>query len=449
MIGPERVRDALCVLGRVERLTDIGANGPLDASAATGSLFKCLFGRDSIRMARDLLETFPAVARATLLALAELQGVHTEPLTEEEPGRILHEHRLADDGIGQELLRRWGVPSFPYYGTVDATPNFVNLLVAYCGVEGPAFLDTQLVDRTQAPATLRDVLIRALAWITRRIDEPSGIGLLWVRSTNPRALTVQTWEDSFDSLYFEDGTLLDMTRPFAHVAVQGDAFDALLGAAELLEASPGRTHAVTLATDWRSRAARLRERTLNLFWDDDLATFCLAASFEPDGSPRLARVASSAPGHLLASGLLDGDDAQPYRAAVASRLARPDMLAAAGIRTKSTSAARFGPGTYHNGSTWPMDTGIIADGLRRHGFEAQAEELDDRVLRACATVDGFPEFLRGDTDEQIRVNTRVLDAVLEDGRTVRLEQPPQDPQGWTVTRVARILSRRGIQLIVS
>ena len=155
---------------------------------------------------------------------------------------------------------------------------------------------------------------------------------------------------------------------------------------------------------------------------------------------------SSAPGHLLASRLLDGNDAEAHRIAVASRLQQPDMLAAGGIRTKSTRAPRFGAGTYHNGSTWPMDTGIIADGLRRYGFDAQADDLDDRVLGACAAVDGFPEFLRGDTDDEIRVNTQVTEAVLDDGRKVRHEQLPQDPQGWTVTRVARILLRRRVQL---
>jgi glycogen debranching enzyme len=429
------VAQALCALGRVERPSDLGTKGPLDASGASGSLFKCLFGRDSIRMARDLLEAYPAVARATLLTLAELQGVRDEPRTEEEPGRILHEYRSPEDTIGQVLLRTWSMPSFPYYGSVDATPDFVNLLAEYCTAEGTAFLETRMVDRTETPTTMRAVLLRAMTWITERLDAPSAHGLLWARSSNPHAATVQTWEDSHDSMYFEDGTLIDVSWPFAHVGLQGYTFDALLNAAELVDNSE-------LAADWRSRAERLRAQTLRLLWDDELGTFCLGASIPPDGSPCRARAVSSAPGHLLASRLLDGDDAERYRTALARRFRQPDMLAAAGIRTKSTGAPRFGPGTYHNGSTWPMDTGIFADGLRRHGFHAQADDLDDRVLRACAVVDGFPEFLRGDTDDEIRVNTQVTEAVLEEGVEVPREQPPQDPQGWTVTRVSRILRRR-------
>src|SRR3982075_3972717 len=87
----------LCDLGRVERLQDLGTNGPLLASAGADSLFHCLFGRDAIRMAMDLLDDFPAVTRSTLLDLARLQGVTHNPRGDEEPGRILHEFRAPDD----------------------------------------------------------------------------------------------------------------------------------------------------------------------------------------------------------------------------------------------------------------------------------------------------------------------------------------------------------------
>src|SRR5688572_21575420 len=80
-------------LGRVANIRDLGVNGPLLASAGPGSLFHCLFGRDAIRMAMDLLDDFPVLARATVLELARLQGVRENPRAEEEPGRILHEHR--------------------------------------------------------------------------------------------------------------------------------------------------------------------------------------------------------------------------------------------------------------------------------------------------------------------------------------------------------------------
>ena len=120
---------------------------------------------------------------------------------------------------------------------------------------------------------------------------------------------------------------------------------------------------------------------------------------------------------------------------------QPDLLAGAGVRTKSTTARRFRAGSYHNGSTWPWDTGVIADGLRRHDFVAQADDLETRIVSACAQVGGFPEFFRGDEGDHPSVNVRTIDEIV-DGVPNRLEQPPQARQGWTATRVWRILRSR-------
>jgi glycogen debranching enzyme len=154
-------------------------------------------------------------------------------------------------------------------------------------------------------------------------------------------------------------------------------------------------------------------------------------------------VVASSPGHLLASRLLDGPDVASTRERLIARLGEADLLAAAGVRTKSTRSARFRPGSYHNGSVWPMDTGVIADGFRRHGYGAAAADLDRRILAGCAATGEFPEFLRGETDGTLRVNTRIVD-VVDNGIHNRLEQPPQLAQGWTATRVWRILRAQGV-----
>lgn len=460
----------LCDLGQVDRLADLGRHGPLLASAGARSLFHCLFGRDAIQMAFDLLDDFPAVAQATILELARLQGVRHDPRAEEEPGRIIHEHRDADDPIRAALEEHW---SFPYYGAVDSTPRWVTLLAAYCARHGTAILDTPLVGRLGRAVTLRDALRAALGWITSRMDDPTGGGYVWVRRASPHGIPNQVWEDSPDSYYHADGTLFDVSRPYAPVAVQGYAYDALLDGADLLAAS-GNASDEAEAAALRARAADLRARTLRDFWQEDLGTFALALTFDEDADGadaaeathgvadaepahgaaegaapgagrrgRPARLVASSPGHLLASRLLDGADAAAVRARLVDRLFEDDLLAGAGVRTRAVGAARFRPGSYHNGSTWPMDTGIIADGLRRHGETARADELEDRILAGCASVGGFPEFFRGDPDGGLRVNTTTIDDIV-DGVLNRLEQPPQANQGWTATRVWRILRRRGL-----
>jgi glycogen debranching enzyme len=426
----------LCELGRVERLAELGNNGPLLASAGADSLFHCLFGRDSIRMAMDLLEDFPAVARSTIVDLARLQGVADNPRAEEEPGRILHEHRHPDDPHAQRLAAHW---DFPYYGAVDTTPQWVNLLGQYCGQHGLELLDETVTDRLWRRVTLRDSLLAALAWVAGRMDDPIGGGYVWVRRANPDGIPNQVWEDSPDSYHHADGSLVDFARPYAPVAVQSYAHQALLVGADLLERSPGPLPVDVDAL--RARAANLRERVLREFWLEDLGTFAQALTFDADRRARPVRVVASSAGHLLDGRLLEGDDARAHRDALIARFSQPDLVAGAGVRTKSTGAPRFRAGSYHNGSSWPMDTGVIADGLRRWGREAAADDLESRILDGCRAVGGFPEFFRGDLDGSLRVNDAVVDAVV-DGVMNRLEQPPQANQGWTVTRVWRILRRQ-------
>ncbi len=430
-VDVDELIDTLCELGRVDRLSDLGANGPLLASAGVNSLFHCLFGRDAIRMAMDLLDDFPAVARSTLLELARLQGVCHNPRGEEEPGRMLHEHRELDDPRGAELAAHW---DFPYFGAVDTTPQWVNLLAAFCLRFGPGVLAESQVDRRGISVTVRESLVAALGWTCARLDAPAGGGYLWVQPALPTSIGNQVFEDSSDSYYEEDGTLLSSAQPFAPVAVQAYAYDALLNGAQLLERSGATTGQVAAL---RGRAALLRRRVLTDFWQADLGTFALAMICGPERRP--ARVVSSSAGHLLDSRLLEGRDAAPVRQRLMTRLAEPDLLAAGGVRTRSTTSARFRPGSYHNGSTWPVDTGVIADGLRRFNRGRQAADLERRVLAGCAAVGGFPEFLRGE-DDQLIANTAIVDAIV-DGVPNRLEQPPQVRQGWTATRVWRILMR--------
>ena len=441
VVSPDYVRAltwVLCELGRVERLEELGTTGPLLASAGAHSLFHCLFGRDAIRMAWDLLDDFPAVASSTLTELARLQGVDYNPRSDEEPGRILHEFRHPYDPHAIRLAAAgW---EFPYYGAVDATPNWINLLDAYCARHGPAILDKRLTDRRWRSITLRDSLLTGLVWIISRLDDPLGGGYLWVRRSSPEGIANQVWEDSPDSYYHADGRLFDTRRPYAPIAVQAYAYDALLGAADLLSQAPGP---LPFDAAWlRDRARDLRQRVFEHFWQPDLGTFAQALTVEPNGRLRPARVVASSAGHVLDSRLLEGPDAETMRQRLIARFAEPDLLGGAGIRTKSTTAPRFVAGSYHNGSIWPMDTGVIADGLRRWGCQDAADELETRILSSCHAMGGFPEFFRGEADGSVAINVQTIDLVI-DGVPNRLEQPPQANQGWTATRVWSILRRRG------
>jgi glycogen debranching enzyme len=413
----------------VRRLEDLGTRGPLDASAGRGSAYACLFGRDSLRMALDLLDDFPAVARSTIRRLTALQGVRWQARSEEEPGRIVHEHRRGCDPFWASLTRCWDLP---YYGAVDTTPLYVVLIGAYCEQWGRSILAEPVRHRLGGLLSVGDGLQRALGWIEQRLAQQ---GYVCVWRAQPHGIQNQVWQDSFDSQFLSDGRLFDPDVPYAPVDVQGLAFDALLVGAAL-------TSDAQQAARWRALASRLRQRVLAKLWLPSLGTFAPALVLDEAGGPVAPGVVASNPGHLLATRLLDGEDVAEQRAALVRRLLAPDMLAGAGIRTKSTTAPRFAAGSYHNGSVWPMDTGIIADGLRRHGYLHAAADLEERLLRACVAVGGPVEFFRGDVDGSVRVNTCIVDG-MRDGHYVRFEQPPQAVQGWTATRLWRILRARG------
>ena len=444
------VRRALCALGRVDDLRHLGHRGPLRPYVGPESDADAIVGRDAIWMAFDLLDQFPCVADTTLLALATLQGVEYDPQTTEEPGRILHERRQPADA---DTLRLGSREPLLTYDAVDTTPQWIRLLAAYTDRAGDSVLSAPIVDRRGRQIILFDCLLAATEWLLARLRDPVGGGYLCVRRSSPPGAAGRVWDDTPDAYGDADSSSFADDELYAPIALQGYAYDALLDAAEIVARHPtplaGRLPERLTPHLLQSWAAGLRARILRDFWQPDLGTFALAATFDGPGKASAAargrirpvRVVASNPGHLLASRLLDGTDVARLRERLVRRLFEPDLLAGAGLRTRSTGAACFRPGGAHTGAVWPLDTGIVADGLRRHGYDACADELDARLLAACAAVGGFPEYFRGDEDGRIAVNVATIDELV-DGALHRLEGPPRSIGGCTVTRVWRIASRR-------
>jgi glycogen debranching enzyme len=72
------------------------------------------------------------------------------------------------------------------------------------------------------------------------------------------------------------------------------------------------------------------------------------------------------------------------------------MFSGWGVRTLATSMRAYNPLSYHNGSVWPHDNGIIAAGLMRYGLVEHAQRVARAVLDAAAAVGGrLPELFCG------------------------------------------------------
>jgi glycogen debranching enzyme len=455
---PSSLEQILRLTG-VQLEEDIGRRRPSVASLAVTAeadrkanphlhLYEVVFGRDSLRVAIDLISSYPELARITTLMLATLQGTQYDTSREEEPGRIVHEAREQDDPIALELSEElgWG---WPYYGTVDATPDFVRTLSAYCTLSdhNAEFLSHEYTAKNGEQRTMVDALDHAIGWIITRLgSNPDGI--LEYKTVLPQGIENQVWKDSPDAYHHSDGSLANHDGGIASIEVQTTTYDALLDAANLYETRLGRLEE---AVDLRERAERLRNTILEKFWTDDKGGyFVLGTDRDELGNLRQLKVRTSNMGHTLNSRLLEGDD--PYivrrRQAVVDHLLSPEMLSASGIRTLASDEVRFRPGAYHNGSVWLWDTHHIAKGMRIHDYTEEADDLDRRMLEVIDATRMFPEYVRGDFAEKATINTRTINVWDENYERInKIEQPPQEVQAWTVAAILatkKRLERRGI-----
>ncbi len=355
-------------VGDLERLLLTDPDHPGDAFLAAGSpWFLTLFGRDSLWAARMLLPLGTELAAGTLRTLARRQGTRTDPRTEEQPGKILHEVR-------REALRLADSRALPalYYGTVDATPLWITLLHDAWRWGMPDHEVAALLPHAEA----------GLEWLARHGDA-DGDGLLEYVDSTGSGLANQGWKDSGDSIRWRDGRLA--APPIALCEVQAYAYEAATAGAALLRAfdRPG-------ADRWEEWAATVRRRFRESFWVSDALGRYPAVALDADKRP--VDSATSAFGHLLGTGLLDREES----ALLAARLAGPDLDCGFGLRTLSSRNAGFNPLGYHVGSVWPHDTAIAVHGLVRAGFPDQAVPLAKGLVAASAGFEArLPELYGG------------------------------------------------------
>jgi len=345
---------------------DDGRGRPFVAAGAPW--FMTLFGRDSLLTAWMALPLDVGLSVGTLQRLAAAQGRRVDPLTEEEPGRIMHEIRrgpASADVLGGEV----------YYGTADATPLFVMLLA-----ESWRWGADEEVVRSMLPAA-----DAALAWVEEYGDRDADSFVEYQRATD-RGLINQGWKDSFNGINDAAGHTAE--PPIALCEVQGYVYAALLSRAELAEAMGEAGQAAQL----RERARLLRARFAEAFWLPERGWYAVAL----DRGKRPVDALTSNIGHCLWTGIATDEHA----AAVVERLSGAEMDSGFGLRTLATTMGAFNPMSYHNGSVWPHDTAIAVAGLLRYphvpGAVALAEHLATGLLDAATAFGGrLPELFCG------------------------------------------------------
>ncbi len=328
--------------------------------------FATIFGRDSILAAFQSLLLNPQLAKDTLRILARYQGKVVNDWRDEEPGKILHEHRTG------EMTRSGEIPFSPYYGSVDATPLFLVLLSETFNWTADEELVTELL-----PATMK-----ALDWI-ENYGDLDGDDFVEYKRRSPRGLTNQGWKDSWDANMHRDGSVAN--PPIALVEVQGYVYEAQYRMSQLLR----QFGQIERADRLKKRASDLAKKIEKTFWMPGKNFYAMAL----DADKRQLQVVSSNPGHLLFTRTVSKERAR----LITNRLMREDMHCGWGWRTMSRDERVFNPLSYHRGSVWPHDNSLTAHGMALYGFRDEVDSIFSSLFEAAVNFRDFrlPELFCG------------------------------------------------------
>lgn len=367
-------------------------------ASAKHEIYGCIFGRDSLVTILSLLKAykktkhkdFLSVSRKVLLTLADLQGRSVNIESGEEPGKIIHEYRPEKhEQLTQQAVKPWYL--YPdqimrNYDTVDATPLY--LIACY------RYLQQLQNEGKQDPEFTQRIMpsVKAsLNWIFWYGDS-NGDGLIDYQLRTDRTyggLMNQGWMDSDEVSFHETGE--KAPYPIALVEAQAYAYCALRMWAKYF---------ATTAKNQQGQYQRTASYLLDKRADELKQTFnskyviqnefgrYLAAAIDGNGRPMTS--VRSTMGHCLWAalnkeddGYIDGIVDQDLVGDVVKLLMSPAMFEPeAGVRTLSRKSRGYRPNSYHSGSIWPHDNGIVADGFENYEYMEEAALVRIAMLKA-------------------------------------------------------------------
>lgn len=350
-------------------------------------IYGCIFGRDSLITALKLLDLdtseqgayFLPLVKKVLHHLCVIQGKEVNIESGEEPGKCIHEFRPErHEHLTGSLDRPWYL--YPdnvmrNFDSVDATELFLIAMYRYWQKSKD---DDFVYDHTFH-------IESALRWILTYGDKNKD-GFVDYELPEKRkygGLKTQSWMDSAESVFHEDKT--PIAYPIAPVEVQAYSYLAMsLWSRYFYERHPEFSEEISV---W----AKELKKTFNgvyIFEEKGETIFSCGI----DGAQKPLTSLCSSIGHCLWASLtkeLDGgrdcivDEARIP--ALVVRLMQPDIFEPnAGIRTLSKYSRCFIYNSYHNGSIWPHDNGMVIEGFEQWGYAKEAQQVRKALAQAFA-----------------------------------------------------------------
>ncbi len=409
-----------------------------------------IVGRDSFEIGLDVIDHQAARVQRILINAARLIGRRTDRDSEEEEGKIFHEHRSLVVG-GQHvdptveeifafLSPRWGGndEEFTYYGAIDSTALYLVLLDEYVHRHGDSLLWAEFVHR-RSGETMRmvETVVMAAEFYMRRIED-SRLGLVEnVRLNKQYGFWYQVMREYSDAVTLPDGSLPNIDAKMAFFEVQTLVARSLRSAARLVKDR-------NLVERWRAGADLLTDSALQNFWDAERRRFARAIHRDINGEPELIFMNDSA----LAETLRDDPfvhcaehDRQAYVTSIIEPLYRT-MLSDVGFRMQSVEHAANADYYSYGGpfAAFPVITKRIAEGFYRYNLAELGVDADQRMLSGLETVRGFPDV------HFVDLGGRVIlpadgDEVPGTADIISATTKPMVHQGWTASAAWAALHR--------
>ncbi|KKR20814.1 MAG: Amylo-alpha-16-glucosidase [Parcubacteria group bacterium GW2011_GWE2_39_37] len=351
-------------------------------------IYGCIFGRDSLVTSLKLLRAynykkedyFLTLVRKILLGLAELQGKDINIESGEEPGKCIHEFRISE----HEHLTIRGIPPWYVYpdntmrnfDSVDATPLFLIAIYRYWQKTKDKKFMQKIIDH----------VVSAINWIMvfGDINKDGFIDYQMHLQRKRGGLITQNWMDSSEAIFHEDSE--NIIYPIAPVEAQGYSYLALRLWAKYFS----RRHRADVDVSALNKKASKLKKDFNKIFivSANPENFKMAHALDGNHKP-LVSLRSSI-GHVLWSCMnlqddkkIDGILYRKYVGLLVKKILEPEIFEeTAGIRTLGKKSRAFDANSYHNGSIWPHDNSLIAEGMENYGFIKEANRVREAEFMA-------------------------------------------------------------------